>query len=113
MVGEARFIDPEYLRMFATASCSTTPTLMTFNGRQFLRGFGLNAPYSFNLELPSTELATLSIKSRFSMGSYHPGGLHLLQCDGAVRFVNEAMDDEVRRKLGSRNGREVIAADEL
>jgi prepilin-type processing-associated H-X9-DG protein len=47
------------------------------------------------------------------MGSYHPGGLHLLQCDGSVRFVNEAMNDEVRHKLGSRNGHEVIEADDF
>ena len=108
MVGEARFIDLNVCEV-CDHFMLYHPDIDAFNGRDFSEVLGsMHLP--FNLELADgvgdTEL-------EFSMGSYHPGGLHLLQCDGAVRFVNEAMDDEVRRKLGSRNGREVIAADEL
>jgi prepilin-type N-terminal cleavage/methylation domain-containing protein len=40
--------------------------------------------------------------------SRHEGGVHLLLCDGAVRFVSENVDSNTWRALATRNGREVL-----
>jgi hypothetical protein len=38
----------------------------------------------------------------------HGGGVHLLLCDGSTRFVNESINVNLWRSLGTRNGGEVI-----
>lgn len=106
MVGETRFIE-----FGACGVCDHFmlyhPDIDAFNGRDFSEALG-SMHHQFNLDVADgAGYAEIEI----SMGSYHPGGLHLLLCDGAVRFVNEALNDEVRHKLGSRNGHEVIEAD--
>jgi prepilin-type N-terminal cleavage/methylation domain-containing protein/prepilin-type processing-associated H-X9-DG protein len=40
--------------------------------------------------------------------SDHPGGVNILMCDGAVRFLNDATDSKVYFSLASRNGDEVV-----
>jgi prepilin-type N-terminal cleavage/methylation domain-containing protein len=40
--------------------------------------------------------------------SYHPGGVGLLLCDGSVRFVVDAVDVNLWRALGTRNGGETV-----
>ncbi len=40
--------------------------------------------------------------------SYHPGGVNLLLCDGAVRFISENIDQGIWRKLATRAGGEVV-----
>jgi prepilin-type N-terminal cleavage/methylation domain-containing protein len=47
-------------------------------------------------------------KATMPPSSRHEGGVHLLLCDGATRFVTENIDLRVWRGLGSRNGREVL-----
>lgn len=44
-----------------------------------------------------------------SASSMHPGGVHLLLCDGAVRFVNESVNIGTWNALGTRAGGEVPA----
>jgi prepilin-type N-terminal cleavage/methylation domain-containing protein/prepilin-type processing-associated H-X9-DG protein len=41
-----------------------------------------------------------------SFGSMHPGGCHFVMADGAVRFINSAVDMDVYRATASMNGRE-------
>ncbi len=48
----------------------------------------------------------------FSATSYHPGGVNLLMMDGSVRFVKDGIGVQPWRALGTRNGGEVITADE-
>jgi prepilin-type N-terminal cleavage/methylation domain-containing protein/prepilin-type processing-associated H-X9-DG protein len=40
--------------------------------------------------------------------SLHPGGVNALMGDGSVRFVNETMQSNVWRALGTRNGDEAV-----
>jgi prepilin-type processing-associated H-X9-DG protein len=40
--------------------------------------------------------------------SRHVGGVHVLLCDGSVRFVSNSIDLGVWRGVGSRNGNEVL-----
>jgi prepilin-type processing-associated H-X9-DG protein len=41
--------------------------------------------------------------------SQHPGGVNLLMCDGAARFITDDIAVPTWRALGSRNGEEVIS----
>ncbi len=45
-----------------------------------------------------------------SLFSDHPGGAHVLFCDGAVRLLSEAIEEQVLLALASRNGAEVIGS---
>jgi prepilin-type N-terminal cleavage/methylation domain-containing protein len=40
--------------------------------------------------------------------SQHTGGVHLLQCDGSVKFVSDSLDLKTWRSVGSINGGEVL-----
>ena len=40
--------------------------------------------------------------------SQHVGGVHLLLCDGSVRFISQNLDLTTWRNLGTRNGGEVV-----
>lgn len=44
----------------------------------------------------------------FASRSNHLGGVHVSRCDGSVTFVNESIDLELWRALGTRNGHEVM-----
>ncbi|HEX8202580.1 MAG TPA: DUF1559 domain-containing protein, partial [Isosphaeraceae bacterium] len=51
-------------------------------------------------------------QGRMAASSRHPGGVNLLLADGSVRFVKDSLQPDVWRALASRNGREVIGADQ-
>jgi prepilin-type N-terminal cleavage/methylation domain-containing protein/prepilin-type processing-associated H-X9-DG protein len=57
--------------------------------------------------------AGCGIDSSFSYGisSNHPGGANILMADGSVRFVKDSVGRLVWWALGTRNGGEVISAD--
>ncbi len=58
---------------------------------------------------PGTTAAQTPQQNRASFSSFHTGGVHAVFCDGAVKFVNETVDQQVQRALGSRNGRETVS----
>jgi hypothetical protein len=58
-----------------------------------------NGPDSFDLD-PSQAIRTAS--------SAHPGGVHLLMCDGSGRFMSNSVDLLTWRALGTRNGSELV-----
>jgi prepilin-type N-terminal cleavage/methylation domain-containing protein/prepilin-type processing-associated H-X9-DG protein len=45
--------------------------------------------------------------------SRHRGGVHMLFCDGSVKFIADAVDLTVWQALGSRKGQEVISNNEF
>jgi prepilin-type N-terminal cleavage/methylation domain-containing protein/prepilin-type processing-associated H-X9-DG protein len=47
-------------------------------------------------------------RSMTTANSAHPGGVNMLLCDGAVRFVEDEIDLEIWRALGTRFGKEKI-----
>jgi prepilin-type processing-associated H-X9-DG protein len=55
----------------------------------------------------------LSSIGAWSAGSLHPGGGNVLFADGRVVFVKDSIQRSVWRSLGSRNGGEVIGANEF
>ena len=48
------------------------------------------------------------LKARQAAKSFHPGGVNLLLCDGAVRFIADQVDLEVWRDIASRDGGELV-----
>jgi prepilin-type processing-associated H-X9-DG protein len=44
-------------------------------------------------------------------GSYHPGGVNMLLCDGSVRFIKDTINLTTWRAIGTRSGAQVISAD--
>lgn len=63
--------------------------------------FHVSPPNSRSCMYPPGRIATTA-------KSYHTGGVHLLMCDGSVRFVSDNIDLVTWRGLGSRAGGEVI-----
>ncbi|MCA9083883.1 MAG: DUF1559 domain-containing protein, partial [Planctomycetaceae bacterium] len=47
-------------------------------------------------------------KAAMAANSRHTGGVFVLLCDGAVRFVSDSIDLGVWRAVGTRAGSEVI-----
>jgi len=56
-----------------------------------------------NLNLDTATKENLEI----SVGSFHPGGVHAVMCDGSVQFLTESLDNKIRRAIGSRADAEV------
>ncbi|MCM2375001.1 DUF1559 family PulG-like putative transporter [Aporhodopirellula aestuarii] len=105
MVGETRYIEFDECGICDHFSLYH-PDIDVGNGQDFSEVLG-SLRYGFNLK------GAPSARDEISLGSYHPGGLHILMCDGSVRFVNEAMNDEVRHAIGSRAQHEVIDASQF
>lgn len=47
-------------------------------------------------------------KATMTASSRHTSGVHMLLCDGSVRFVNDSINRQVWRSIGTRNGKEVV-----
>jgi prepilin-type N-terminal cleavage/methylation domain-containing protein len=47
------------------------------------------------------------------MGSFHPGGLLFLLCDGSVHFIGDNIDMQVYEDMGTINGGEIVPGDVL
>ena len=64
----------------------------------------------YNHVLPPNGLSCMYPPGRISTtaNSNHTGGVHILLCDGAVRFVSDNLDLGTWRKLGSINGGETV-----
>lgn len=45
----------------------------------------------------------------YTARSFHPGGVHVLFADGAVRFVGDSIDLAVWRGLCTRRGKEALS----
>jgi prepilin-type N-terminal cleavage/methylation domain-containing protein/prepilin-type processing-associated H-X9-DG protein len=60
--------------------------------------------------LPPNDLSCMYPPSRVTTtaNSRHTGGVHLLLCDGSVRFASENIDINVWQALGTRRGGEAI-----
>ncbi|EMI45550.1 DUF1559 domain-containing protein [Rhodopirellula sp. SWK7] len=76
------------------------------NGREYWTGYTHYHPPQSGI--PDVQSCGWGV---FGSRSNHPGGVHVARCDGSVGFVNESIDLDVWRALGTRNGHEVM--DEL
>ena len=68
-------------------------------------------------EISELHLTTASINNNppgmVGLSSFHPGGANVLMGDGSVRFLKDSTNMQTIWKLASRNGGEIISADEF
>lgn len=53
------------------------------------------------------------LTSMITATSDHPGGVNVAFCDGTVRFVKDTINHRTWWAIGTRNGKEVVSADEF
>ncbi|WZO98463.1 DUF1559 domain-containing protein [Isosphaeraceae bacterium EP7] len=95
-----------------------TPTSATWSGaraQEWARG---SFPYTtFNHFLTpnskSHDCVSGAIGGRTAARSFHSGGVNVLFCDGRVIFAKDSISLETWRAVATRNGGEVISADQL
>lgn len=58
--------------------------------------------------LPGTASANAAPNSGGGFGSPHAGGMHILLCDGAVRFISDSIDLATFQALGTPRGHETV-----
>ncbi len=111
-------------------SCATAWTNMSSASYSTMRGFSWSDgnggwTYTNIIQTPNHDsvfqgggcrfnCAGCGIDSSFSyaVSSNHPGGANILMADGSVRFVKDAVSRLTWWALGTRNGNEVISADQ-
>ncbi len=104
IVAETKFIDEpkcDICSHFAVYHPQFDRRRGNANGSDFSEAL-FSLRYGINLETAS--------KNQFeiSAASHHVGGVQSLFCDGAVKFLTDSIDEQVRFAIGSRENREVI-----
>lgn len=98
----------------ATQQCNATDvTTLTTQGYSNVGGPWLQQYHStnqYNHVLPPNGRSCMYPPGRIATtaSSQHVGGVHLMLCDGSVRFISENLDLRIWRNLGSINGGEVL-----
>ncbi len=98
----------------ATQQCNATDvTTLTTQGYSNVGGPWLQQYHStnqYNHGLPPNGRSCMYPPGRIATtaNSQHVGGVHLMLCDGSVRFISENLDLRIWRNLGSINGGEVL-----
>ncbi len=126
LLSECKVNDPWVVRYAGNAagytSCLTgTDPPVTMNNATGGRGYSWffaesNQAWTYSTQLPPNDRATanhecedLTTKGVFAARSQHVGGVHVLTCDGAIRFVNDNIDRGVWKVVGTKNGREPVS----
>ena len=101
------------------ASCASPTKWNVQDLRQFLWYSGEIRNTAYNHYYNPNDARWDCITNAFSLGytavgwkaarSLHVGGVHLLMCDGSVRFVSNNIDNSLWRQLATRAGGEVIS----
>ena len=65
-----------------------------------------NSPNARSCMFPPSRISTTA-------NSRHPGGINVLLADGSVRFIKDTVAIDAWRGLGTRNGGEVLSADQF
>ena len=55
---------------------------------------------------PNTDISLMGAQS------YHPGGVNVTLLDGSVKFVKDSINPAIWRAIATREGGEVVSADQ-
>ena len=98
--------------MTVTACSVMGSSVDTTRGARWVDGWPRYAGYDHylapNCEVPDCAIVAPMRGLWQAARSFHPGGVHLLLCDGSVRFVDESIDMTIWRALASRAGGETF-----
>lgn len=106
--------DPETMDE-AVADCNAcdindlTKQGQSYIGVPWLRAYHSNSQY-YHINKPNGRSCMYPPgRIMTTAGSRHPGGVHVLMCDGSVHFINDTIDIATWRGMGTRAGKENIA----
>ncbi len=76
--------------------------------------YGYHSTTTFNMSSPPGTRSCMfpPLRIMTTADSRHPGGVNLLMADGSVRFVKNSISQPTWSAIGSRNGGEVVSADQ-
>lgn len=104
-----------------TACQTGTAPAVTANNATGGRGYSWffaesNQAWTYSTRLPPNDKATANHECEdftttgvFAARSRHVGGVHVLTCDGAIRFVGDNIARNVWQAVGTKSGREPIS----
>ncbi|AMV32409.1 Type II secretion system protein G precursor [Pirellula sp. SH-Sr6A] len=72
-------------------------------------GLALSEEELSKREKESLPLGSLEVGG---LGSYHTGGINVVNCDGSVRFVSQSIDVTILQNLGNRADGQLISSDD-
>jgi prepilin-type N-terminal cleavage/methylation domain-containing protein len=125
VVSECKVNDPWVFRYqgdtagYTACQTGTAPPITANNatgGRGYSWFFAqANQAWTYSTRLPPNDMATKNHECEnftttgvFAARSHHVGGVHVLTCDGAIRFVNDNLDRQVWKNVGTRASKEVV-----
>lgn len=109
MVGEANAPEANNDRAFGVwTGGRTSRSCLTSEVGSFARFADVGYPINLKPNVPYVVNAAGDL-SRLSFGSFHTGGAHFVLADGAVKFVNENINSNLYRAIGTRNGKEPVS----
>ena len=109
--GAADMVNPNNFNPIAACENRALPA-WTYRGLQYYRGSVVATYYNHTLT-PNSRLRDCIRDVGLNAGhlasrSDHTGGVHTLLSDGAVRFINNSIDANTWRGMGTKANREVI-----
>jgi len=96
----------------SVVSDALCPTYTAFAGRRgnaWIWGNGFNTTFNTHYQPNQPILDCASNAMGFlKAASWHTGGVHVVLCDGSVRFVSENINHQTWQSLSTRNGGEFV-----
>jgi prepilin-type processing-associated H-X9-DG protein len=75
------------------------------------RGMRISALTKFDVSNPNGKRGRVyagRVDRWFTVGSFHPGGIHVAMGDGSVRFVEDTLHSDVFNALATKDGNEPL-----
>jgi prepilin-type N-terminal cleavage/methylation domain-containing protein/prepilin-type processing-associated H-X9-DG protein len=108
--GDVRLVYKQITATLSAAACDASTTLVTDRGSLWADGAYNCGLYNHVLtpNSPTMDCVRHSNPAWKAARSRHPGGVNLLLCDGAVRFVSDNVAATTWQAVGSRAGGEIV-----
>lgn len=126
VVSECRVNDPWVVRYqgdvagYTACQTGTAPPVTANTNTNSGRGYSwffaqANQAWTYSTRMPPNDMATRNHECEnftttgvFAARSHHTGGVHVLLCDGSLRFVNDNIERSIWKAIGTRASKEVV-----